>query len=62
MKIDVRSENCVYIYFDGFWVYIDNSTGEEIIEYFPDPGAGSDLAGKVLHSRDQKKGKVTSAL
>jgi len=32
MKIDKRGPQCVYIEIDGWTFYIDNSTGEAIIE------------------------------
>ena len=32
MKIDVRSENCVYIEMNGKTFYIDDSTGESIMD------------------------------
>ena len=32
MKIDVRNKRAVYIEIDGWTFYIDNSTGEAIIE------------------------------
>ncbi len=32
MKIDIRSEKCLYIELDGTTYYIDNSTGEQIFE------------------------------
>ena len=32
MKIEVKSENCVYITINGIVYYIDDSTGEQIIE------------------------------
>tara|TARA_R110002020_G_scaffold5007_5_gene21397 strand:+ start:555 stop:680 length:126 start_codon:yes stop_codon:yes gene_type:complete len=32
MKIDVRSEKCVYIEIDGWTFCIDNSTDEQIME------------------------------
>tara|TARA_B100001093_G_C26092814_1_gene703529 strand:+ start:344 stop:460 length:117 start_codon:yes stop_codon:yes gene_type:complete len=32
MKIDVRSEDCVYITINGVVYYIDDSTKEQIIE------------------------------
>lgn len=31
MKIDKRSEKCVYITIDGIVYYIDNSTNEQIL-------------------------------
>lgn len=32
MKIEVKSENCVYITINEIVYYIDDSTGEQIIE------------------------------
>jgi len=32
MIIDVRSEDCVYITINGVVYYIDDSTGEQIVE------------------------------
>ena len=32
MKIDVRTNECVYITINGYVYYIDDSTGEQIIE------------------------------
>jgi len=32
MKIEVRGENCVYITINGVVYYIDDSTGEQIME------------------------------
>jgi hypothetical protein len=32
MKIDVRSENSVYIEIDDYVFYIDNSTNEQIMD------------------------------
>lgn len=34
IKIDVRSPKVVYIHIDEFIYYIDNSTGEQIIEVY----------------------------
>jgi hypothetical protein len=36
MKIDVRTENCVYITIGDWVVYLDNSTGEKIVEHWED--------------------------
>ena len=35
MKIDIRSTNVVYITIDEYTYYIDDSTGEQIIEVYP---------------------------
>lgn len=32
MKIDIRSEHCLYIEIDDYVYYIDDSTNEQIIE------------------------------
>ena len=32
MKIDVRSENSLYVEMDGYMFYIDNSTNEQIMD------------------------------
>jgi hypothetical protein len=32
MIIEVKSENCVYITINGIVYYIDDSTGEQIVE------------------------------
>jgi len=32
IKIDVRSKNCLYITIGRWVIYIDNSTGEQIID------------------------------
>lgn len=36
MKIDVRSENCVYIEMNGKTFYIDDSTDEQIMDCWKD--------------------------
>jgi len=36
MKIDIRSENSLYIELNGWTYYIDDSTNEQIIEKFND--------------------------
>ena len=36
MKIDMRNEECVYITINGFTYYIDDSTGEQIVEIIDD--------------------------
>ena len=35
MKIDIRSTNVVYITIGEYTNYIDDSTGEQIIEVYP---------------------------
>jgi len=34
IEIDVRSEDCLYVTIGDWVVYIDNSTGEKIIDSF----------------------------
>ena len=38
MKIEVRSENCVYITINGVVYYIDDSTGEQIFQKWKERG------------------------
>jgi hypothetical protein len=38
MKIEVKSENCVYITINGIVYYIDDSTGEQIFEKWKERG------------------------
>jgi len=34
MKIDVRNKQCVYIKIDDYTFYIDNSTNEQIMNFW----------------------------
>lgn len=38
MKIEVKSENCVYITINGIVYYIDDSTGEQIFDKWKERG------------------------
>ena len=38
MKIEVKSENCVYITINGTVYYIDDSTGQQIFEIWKKRG------------------------
>lgn len=38
MKIEVKSENCVYITINGVVYYIDDSTGQKIFEIWKERG------------------------
>jgi hypothetical protein len=42
MIIEVKSENCVYITINGIVYYIDDSTGEQIIEKWEKRGEQDD--------------------
>ena len=39
IKIDVRSKDCLYITIGKWVIYIDNSTGEEIIDTWKEKAA-----------------------
>jgi len=32
IKIEVRSDNCLYVEMNGWYYYIDDSTNEQIVE------------------------------
>jgi outer membrane protein assembly factor BamB len=49
MKIDVRANDCVYITINGHIYYIDDSTGEQIMERWSEDEEGKDEVGVVSH-------------
>jgi len=52
IKIDVRSKDCLYITIGKWVIYIDNSTGEEII-CWNSPGKKSRPAAQAPSSKLQ---------
>lgn len=52
MKIDVRSEQSVFIEIDDYTFYIDNSTNEQIIDYWHK----NDLTDTVQNTNNNKEG------
>ena len=48
MKIDVRSENCVYIEMNGKTFYIDDSTDEQIMDCWEDNSSLGVVSKKLL--------------
>ena len=51
MKIDTRAEDVVYITIGDWKLYLDNSTGEKIIEQWSDKDERCTICNKLYSSR-----------
>ena len=49
MIVDVRTPESVYITINGYVYYIDDSTGEQIMEKWSEDEKGKDEVGVVSH-------------
>ena len=63
MKIDVRSENCVYIEMNGKTFYIDDSTDEQIMDCWEDNSSLGVVSKKLLpFNMSYLKSRIESTL
>ena len=54
MKIDTRAEDVVYITIGDWKLYLDNSTGEKIIEQWSDKDERCRLCNQLISIEDEK--------
>ena len=54
MKIDTRAEDVVYITIGDWKLYLDNSTGEKIIEQWSDKDERCTICNRLISGEDEK--------
>ena len=54
MKIDTRAEDVVYITIGDWKLYLDNSTGEKIIEQWNETDEICRICNKLISSENEK--------
>ena len=60
IKVDIRSENSAYITIGKWVIYIDNSTGEQIIDSWEEGDTNSKSMKRVRKSRIKKQCLIRS--